>query len=368
MNYCSGHGFVVSLKRPLPTDPHDFDVGGRTPTVGCNQLRCQRCQCVVRSAPGVEPREFSGWATLLKDHYGVSAQPDAPSQVAALVKVLYDLPEIAASPLVVAAGTARLYVCRCGLWTEYAESPLENSDPAPSDPNMPWRCAGHPEIALPYEFDGAHADSEADLRALCQRALHGETPPGAHADDRRGACWAARLHGRLGGTPWQDAVAAAAAGCLDDPDVDTRARAIQFFALRFGLAVGMRRGVELLQTRPELYRGLANAYADGAADKTLEDSLLSVIMPMAGDDAGARELLRSQVLRAGQGRRAHYYTLAASDTAWLAEHAEEVARATPQQVAALITALSQFAPAGFDARPWVDKLRAQFPQTAAKRR
>ena len=112
MNYCSGHGFVVRLKRPLPTDPHDFDVGGRTPPVGSKQLRCQRCQCVVRSAPGVEPREFSGWATLLKDHYGVSAQPDAPSQVAALVKVLYDLPEIAGSPLVLAAGTARLYVCR----------------------------------------------------------------------------------------------------------------------------------------------------------------------------------------------------------------------------------------------------------------
>lgn len=364
-NSCYGHGYLVGMNRPLPTDPSDYDVGWNIGTVGCNNLFCRQCKLPVRNAPGLDLCPSLERAARLKQHYGVLLGPDQSESIAC-AKILYDLTDPSASPLVQASARDRLYFCRCSFWTEAATSSLDPSDPTPADPQVPWSCGGHPVLTLPHEFDGVRAESEADLVELCQRSLRGMTPKGALSSDEKGADWATRLHGRLAGTPWQAAVAAAAAELLDDPDPLTSGRAIQLIS-RLQALVGMKRGLELLQSKRAQFVGIPDQISDYPESRTLEDSLLAMILPLARQPGPALDFVRAEVMTPGKGRRSLYRFLAACDPQWLAANAEAILRATPAMGSQLLDSFRS-CPETFDARAVREQLKAWLPKADSTRR
>ena len=362
-NMCTGDGHVVGLSLPLPTDPCDYCIDAPLGTVGCNNLYCYKCGVVVRNVPGLQLQEEFALSKLLLQLHGIKLAPqELGIYGSAYMKYIYDLPDIGTSPLVRPSKSDRLYICRCSDLAEANANSLDTSDPIPSDPNVPWSCAGHPVVTLPHEFDGARAESEADLVEMCNRSLHGWRPAGAHPQDRRGDAWAARLHGRLANTPWQEPVALAAVSCLDDQDADVRAAAIAFCQQR-KVRAGMERGVELLENQRALFTDVPNKLPGYANNKTLEEALLYLICPLVEQSERARDLVRAQVLAPGKGRIGLYYALARDDIEWLAAHAEEIVKASPNQAKHLLNSLN-LAPQTFDAQLLRERLQVLLSKKA----
>src|SRR5262245_58968315 len=131
MNECTHNGHLVDATQALPSEPTDFAVDG-LPIVGCTRIRCRRCGAEVRSVSEVELARRN---------------PLTTDEIA----TIYALSDPMASPLLRRADTStRLYLCRCESWIELSDHRLWDPDPSESDPQLPWRCQGHPTISLPY--------------------------------------------------------------------------------------------------------------------------------------------------------------------------------------------------------------------------
>jgi hypothetical protein len=302
MNHCSLGGYLVSGRMPLPADPIDYDTE-LLPRLGCNHLRCRACGAVVRNAEGLRV-------------------PDAIAKVDCAA--LYELPDLSSSPFLVPASGFRLYLCRCRNWQQTGHEDAladPDTDPFPGRPNVPWLCSGHPLAELPHEFDGVLVTA-ADLPQLIASALHSWMPAGAHPADRWGVAWAARMHVRLAGTEWADAVDRAAALGLEDPDPKARERALILLAT-VPLAAGRLRALEILERDRPSFAGV-------------EEAAWRAIAPLVGAPGRARELARAEALAAGKGGAAVYVALASGDPEWVAAHADDIARATPAQGEAFI--------------------------------
>jgi hypothetical protein len=332
MNHCYWGGFLVGGQSPLPVDPIDHDVKG-LPIMGCRHLVCRHCRQPVRDVVDVVP-----------------TKDDPPA--------LYAEADLAGSPLVKPMPGARLYVCRCQLHPEL-RGPRALDEPGaepPQAPGVPWACNGHPLAELPREIDGIEVTAD-NAGELARRSFGGWTPLAARPADQKGGFWAARLHSRLAGTPWAGAVIAAAVSALDDADPQVLARALHFFAI-FPAPAGMMRALELLEGDRGRFAGVPDPVTAMMADKTLEDSLWRVVIPLLPDSERARDLARIEALAPGRGRSALYAALASADPTWLAEHAEEIARATPAMIGELVTIVRYRFPPGVPARPVLERLKA----------
>lgn len=312
MNDCPLGGYLVSGKMPLPSEPVDHDVED-LPRLGCNRLRCQACKAVVRSAAGLSLRDSN-------------EKLDAAQ--------LHDVSDLSTSPLLIPVSGFRLYLCRCSRHVQKnAEDALADPDPDCTTPNVPWRCEGHPIAQLPGDLDGVMVTAE-NLAELITRSLHGWTPPAAHPASKLGASWATRMHVRFAKTPWADVAVSAAAAALEDPDPQARARALHFFYF-LPLAVGVHRGLELLEGERRLFAGVPYEIPGVTGDKTLEEALWRLSAPLVSSPGRARDLARAEALAPGKGSAALFAALASGDPGWVEEHVEEIGRANPEQVKTL---------------------------------
>lgn len=359
MNHCLQGGFVVGPDHLIPSDPSDYYAGHVLP-VGCSRLVCQACHVTVRQAAGLDLKPAAERSILLKQHFGVAIKPmELGLYGSAYLPTLYDVADLATSPLVQASAGSRLYLCRCHTWTESSQRSLaRDGDPDPSDPQVPWLCPGHPLVSLPHDFDGAIAKTPSELTELCQRALQGLLPSRAHAKEKEGAGWLVRLHDRVAGTDLQAACRRAVMNALDADGFDAaaRARALLFFTT-VDCPEARQHAFEILQKTPQRFVGLAAGLPSGEK-QTLEDLLWPVLAPLVKTSTAVRDAARDEVRKPHRDRRALYGVLAQTDTAWLASQAEAIAGANPRHARDLAVQLAARAPAGFDKKPVVDRLHA----------
>ena len=340
MNHCEQGGYLVGAEGFLPEDPSDFK-HENLPILGCSNLGCGRCGARVRNIV----------------HRGVrSGLTNAAERLA-----LYDTAELASSPLLVPRAGHRGYLCRCGSHSELQADSLQDPDRDVALP-VSWSCQGHPLLELPHDLDGERVSCGEELASLAERALRGFTPAGARPE-YQGGNWPARLRGRLTGTRWADVVTDLAVGLVTDDDPATRGRALQVL-VRFPSLVGARCAVELLGGDRRLFAGVPDGWRPYARGETLEDTLWEVVAAQLSEPGPARDLLRAEALAAGKGQRAVYRALALGDSAWLAEHVEAVARATPARRQALRDALCQVYPA--DGGPLVARVEAALAPPAER--
>ena len=332
MTTCSGGGFLVDGTHIPPEDPTDLDVEG-LPVVGCSRLRCRRCGQPVRSAAGLS----------------FATRADVP------LAQVYATPDLASSPLLHRERPEwRLYLCRCARWLETSQHAcvIENRDD--SDPDVPWRCEGHPSISLPFDLDGSRVATQVELRDLVVRGFQGDAPPRTRTSDKVRAEWIARLHWRLNA---KDApvVVSAALFALEDPAPRARAFGLRFFYL-VPSEQGRARVLELLERRRELFAGVPDPVTTIEVDGTLEHTAWRVVAPLVAVPGPARERARAEAL-AGRANVAIYDVLAQHDSGWVTSHGVEIAKAAPHRVSELLDSFSQF-PDGVPARPLREKIRA----------
>src|SRR5262249_30653745 len=91
MNYCLHGGYLVNACGTVPTDPNEYYAEG-LPKIGCNRLRCGRCQAAVRQ---VAKRTFCN------EHADVD------------LNALYEAADLSTSPVLKQDEGTRLYLCRC---------------------------------------------------------------------------------------------------------------------------------------------------------------------------------------------------------------------------------------------------------------
>jgi hypothetical protein len=336
-SFCAQGGWVVGGDIRVPGDVIDHDVEP-LPIRGCNRLRCPSCSAGVRSVVGVgfirEP-----------------AQRDLPS--------LYELADVAASPLLARRGGVRLYLCRCATWeADQGARALDSpSDPDPGyDPRVPWGCSGHALVELPHTFDGVEVTKD-NIGALVTRALRGVFPPEVHPEDAQRGFWPARLYTRLARPPWQDAVVSAALAGLEDEDPASRSRALQCL-VALQLRAGAERALVLLEGDRTGFAGVREVFTLQPDDRTLEDSLWRLATPLIAQPGRALSLARAEVLCPGKGCFAVYAALASGDPEWLAEHADELARATPAGSTALVDAIRCLLPPHLPKKPLLERVQA----------
>lgn len=293
MRYCPHDGYMAGARYEIPADPTEFAIEGLA-AVGCNRLRCVRCEIPVRHLDGLRFPE-------------------------SLLPSFYDLPEEQAAAVIEPEEPAlRVYFCRCSRWSERDMQALEDDDAESfrASPAVPWRCAGHPPLALPFDFCGIEVRTREELAGAVSRQLRGK-----EAVD---GVWLPRLHARMeDGGP----VAAAVAGCLDDPDPDVRERAMRFF-LRIEYEPARARLLELLATRRDLFSGV------------LAETAWRVLAVLLDSNASAREMARAEAL-GGQGCGTLFEALAERDTEWFLSNARAIVRATPSRAEALFDSFAR---------------------------
>lgn len=330
MNHCDLGGYLVDTTVALSIDPIDHDAG-KLPVTGCTNLTCSQCGKAVRNVAG------RATETDLAKLYAVA-------DLATVIRP---------------AATTRMYLCTCHSHFQVVGSQaLDDPDLPPGyEANVPWRCAGHPVVTLPHDFDGV-AITAANLGETVTRALHGWAPDAARPEDRTGPWWIPRLLVRLENTPWQAMVRAAAATALRDPDPQARARALHLFMVAPEPADTQRVLDAFAANRP-LFVGIPDPVTTIAGDRTLEDTVWRVLAPLLAAPGRGRELARDSALTPGRGAVALYGALAANDAEWVASHALEIARATPERIEELIKMVKFRFPRSVPSKPVIDLLASQ---------
>jgi len=313
MNRCANNGCLVDTKLPLPTDPTELYVAP-LPPVGCNKLRCVHCGAAVRNAPGL--------AFATRDDVS-----------AAQLSELYDLKDLTKSRLIDTTHPKfRLYICRCSRWLENDHHFITTPDrDVFTDPNVPWRCDGHPPIQFPHDIHGVRVATRDELRDFVVRALHGFDPPGAMPDEKN-AEWLRRLYYRLSPAD-AGLVAQLAAGSFGDADPVARQRALHFFHDVPDPAARERLADQFTAHR-NLFAGIPDRSPRHTTDSTLEHAAWRLLHGSIPTSPRIRDLARAEAL-AGKASRALYDGIVKADARWLDEHVAEVARAAPDHVKTL---------------------------------
>src|SRR5262249_8232766 len=145
--------------------------------------------------------------------------------------------------------------------------------------------------------------------------------------DLKRGYWMCRLPHRLESPEDKQVVIDAAIECLTDPAVQTRALALELLTVNPSLAAEARL-VELLDAERDLYAGVPNELSRFDVDKTLEGTVWRVLGSAVARDNHLRDRARRAAL-AGQGNRALYDALCASDGEWIVAHIDDIVRAAP---------------------------------------
>ncbi len=324
VNRCANAGMLINGAGTLPMDATDFHVD-ELPTVGCNNLRCARCDVSVRNVAGRDHRHRTDLA---------------PARLAELY-AMDDLATAAAFKEVDPAH--RLYLCRCTHWIETDDHACVEPDFNPyTDPDVPWACAGHPVMTLPHDLDGVVIADQGALFDVVMEGLCGVHPIRTRVADQARGDWVTRLPSRLGAADAAVVVRAARA-VLIAPIPRARAGALRFFRARAD-AAAQETVLALIIARSTLLVGVPDEVTPyPQADPTLEDAAWRVIEPLVATLGPARTLARAEAL-AGRGRPAIFTALAAHDAAWLMSAIEDIARAAPALAPDLNASLGRLPP------------------------
>jgi len=182
--FCLPGPELVGARGWLPPEPFEY---GWTSGVGCNRLRCLRCGGEVR------------WEVL----------PDAVSRRYACACRGYEVSEI-----IQIQGYEDYH---------YMYPAIGQPHPYLGD----WRCAGHPDLALPAVLDGLPIAAATDWAAVARAAILNPPfrPPGVDLHP----VWLLRTYRLLGDDPVRHDLAGAVAACLDSADARLVTGAHQFF-------------------------------------------------------------------------------------------------------------------------------------------
>lgn len=215
LRFCLSGGLLVGGNDRLPSDPCEYNE-----RAGCNRLRCPRCNLWVRiGSPGVK---------LIGD-----GRPDVGVLFAA--ERWLDLPFIEQGH-----PQWRLYACKCQYWEATDPRYLENDHDSPSDPDLPWACAGHPAPDLPLTLGELRIAVDGDWGQVVGKILRGVRPRALDDKHEGPVTWLSWLYRYLAGLPAADRLASALAGRVDDRDPQVVGRVLSFFS-RFPEAKGIER-------------------------------------------------------------------------------------------------------------------------------
>jgi hypothetical protein len=230
--FCADGGLLVESRTRLPSDPCEYYRPDARILVGCNRLRCERCNEPVRSEPDL------------------SLKPNVPADPA----VLYASESWRDLPFIRRSSEVRLYTCRCTTWLAANNNSIVNDHDSPTDPNVPWSCAGHPVPELPVTLGELTIGVDTDFAQVVEKILAGACPralqsrPSSLAEGP--SLWLGWLYAYLARLPLADHLSSAIGERIDDPDPVTVGRALCFF-LRFPRAVGFERVVARAEVAPE---------------------------------------------------------------------------------------------------------------------
>jgi hypothetical protein len=284
LHFCGSDGYLVGPAEWLPDEPFDFHWPITSLIIGCNQLECSRCKTRVKSA---------------------------------------------------LAGDARHYSCGCSqldvMTLQSVQQPL---DPI-TEATLPWRCAGHPPLALPVTLDGVALDDATDWPALARQVFSGARDLHPHPSTRglRGFWWQ-RLYNITAGA-LHGAIARAAAALLLDREPRVRVAAVVFYDNNFD-ADGADQLAQAARDRPELFIGVKDPDSETF---TLWDWMAESLGGRMTRDPLALSVMKDHAL-AGPGVGRALYPLARQDLAWVLDNAVAILDAAPARWSTLLNALS----------------------------
>lgn len=231
LRYCDAGGLLVYPAGRLPTDPCEYHSEGVSGSCGCTAMRCKRCCEVARVGPP-----------------GRGLAPDSVVRPADLfLAARWD-------DLTVTKSYVRLYTCRCDLWECLSDAEgIDHKREFANDPHMDWACAGHPVPELPVRLGELEVGAHTDWAALVDKILLGACPRALELVNctEGPALWLSWLYAYLRGLPHADALSAALAERVSDPDWLVRGRVLHFFE-RFPLATGFQRLALVAEWSPQL--------------------------------------------------------------------------------------------------------------------
>ena len=296
---CDQQGHIGGADAWYPDTDWDRDVGALHPRVACTHLRCDDCGASVRQLVGHELA--SGLHVR-----GPGAKGSGP---------------LGSALKLVANPHSRAYGCDC---TSSATARTESLLPAGDDwrgHELPWSCAGHPELTLPAEVDGVSLTASTDWAGLVAEALAGRlpaawSPPGVlHA--RHPAAWLARIVAHLADRSLADQLSREVAPQLLSGDLAVRRAAINFYRHR-PCAPGSEQLGDALTGHLSLFDGqqVAGARRDLAYElrDCLEVQLANSPTPALID------LVKAELL-AGRGTTGFVLWTGGHDPDWIADHA-----------------------------------------------
>lgn len=231
LRYCEDGGLIVGATCRLPTDASEYNIGATAVPYGCNRMRCSRCDEIARAGPPGRG-EPSGRTLNPSELFAAESWDD-------LTEYSEDV---------------RLYACRCAVWEAgWGAISIDHKREFANDPHMDWACAGHPVPELPVHLGELIVAADTDWAALVDKILLGTCPRPLELVNRTDgpALWLGWLYVYLSGLPAADALSAALAERLSDPDLLVRGRVLYFFG-RFPLAVGLERLVMEADWAPQL--------------------------------------------------------------------------------------------------------------------
>lgn len=228
---CGRDGLLVPANGTLPTEPEEYYHPGMFDAVGCSHLVCGRCGAAVRNATGLVPH---------------GSRFDAEEAYAA--NDLARLPYMHAGPR--ESADFRFYLCRC-MNVIVGRATALDAEPEGDEPRLPWKCAGHPDQAVPFVFCGVSIGRDTNFVDLVTRNFQGWAPDAARPLERRNAgMWINRLYARLLDTGLEGALGTAVSTLLTSTDVGLLGDALDFY-LRYPLAAGADGLVALWDTEKD---------------------------------------------------------------------------------------------------------------------
>jgi hypothetical protein len=303
LNRCRAGGALVGAGRIFGPEPFDYLWPKSDMVIGCNRLQCSQCGKLVRSRAGY--------------YHGPNAFDAGPR-----VFETEDWETLIAPGVLIHVDDERLYACACRRETESVERYLDEEEQPP-----PWRCAGHPRLAIPGRLDGIEISIETNFEQLAQYALSqrlvAERPSAAVWKKS----WLTRLFNLLSHEPLAERLSRAVLGEVENPDPVIRVEAIEFFR-RNPKAPGAERLVELGRRHAEWFAGVANPFSPDT------DMLYYLLQALAAQlDAGERaplEFVRARLLEPGPKPGYLIGALQRHDSEWLKKNRSAILSANLQ--------------------------------------